>query len=140
MASPIDITLILCDAAVSDPAGKVHMLGAGWSMTGTPTAACAVVVLLGVPWDRANQKIQLLLELCDDDGHPVEVDLGGNAARVRHEGTFEVGRPPGLAPGSLLDGAFTVSVPPLPLEPGRYQWRLTVGDQTESRSFMVRKA
>lgn len=29
MASPVEAMLILCDAAVSDPTGKVHMLGAG---------------------------------------------------------------------------------------------------------------
>ncbi|HEY9371005.1 DUF6941 family protein [Streptomyces sp.] len=138
MASPIDITLILCDAAVADPAGKVHMLGAGWSMTGSPTNNSAIVVLLGVPWDRANLKIPLVLELCDDDGRPVNVRIGEELSAIRHAGEFEVGRPPGVAPGSTLDGAFTLSIPSLPLAPGRYQWRLTISDQIETRSFTVR--
>jgi hypothetical protein len=29
MTSPLDIKLILCDAAQADPNGKVHILGAG---------------------------------------------------------------------------------------------------------------
>jgi len=37
MASSLDITLILCDAAQADPNGNVHMLGVGWSITPTPT-------------------------------------------------------------------------------------------------------
>jgi len=38
MASPVAAQLILCDAAVADQAtGKVHMLGAGWSVTTSPT-------------------------------------------------------------------------------------------------------
>ena len=73
MASPLEVTLVLCDAAQVDPAGKVHMLGAGWSTTSSPTAPSAVVVMLGVPWDRTNQKIKARLGLTDADGQPVEV-------------------------------------------------------------------
>jgi hypothetical protein len=53
MASPVLAKLILCDYAVADPAGKVHMLGAGWSLTSSPTPPHAVVVLMKIPWDRA---------------------------------------------------------------------------------------
>lgn len=139
MASPLDIQLILCDSAVSDPSGKVHMLGAGWSMTGAPTAPHAVVTLLGVPWDRTNQKIQVKLELCDDDGHIVTITAGNETTPVRHQGEFEVGRPPGIPPGSMLDAAFVVSIPALPLKAGRYQWRLEIGDQMVARSFTARE-
>lgn len=139
MASPIEIQLILCDAAVSDPSGKVHMLGAGWSVTGAPTAPHAVAVLLGIPWDRANRKIPLKLELCDDDGRPVQVPVpDGSTTTIEHTGNFEIGRPPGLAAGTLLDAAFAVSIPLLQLQPGRYQWRLEIGDQIVTRSFTAR--
>ena len=50
MASPFHATLILCDAAIVDAGGKVSMLGAGWDMTGSPTALQAVSVLIKVPW------------------------------------------------------------------------------------------
>ncbi|WP_017559442.1 DUF6941 family protein [Nocardiopsis baichengensis] len=138
MASPIEVQLILCDAAVSDPNGKVHMLGAGWSFTGTPTAPHAVAVLLGIPWDRTNQKIPFELELCDEDGQPVVLATGDGTQNLRHAGNMEIGRPPGVDPGTTLDASFTLSIPPLPLTAGRYQWRLSIGGQVEVKSFAAR--
>lgn len=139
MASPLDINLILCDAAVADPAGKVHMLGAGWSVTGSPTAPQAVAMLIKIPWDRANQRIKLSLRLLDPDGHPIALPgLDGSPTQIGHEGEIEVGRPPGVATGSMLNAALAISVPPMPLAPGRYEWRLDLGDQTVSESFTVR--
>ena len=42
-------TLLLCDAAQVDPAGKVHILGAGWTVVGggngVPLPAQAVVLM-----------------------------------------------------------------------------------------------
>lgn len=47
--------LVLCDFAEQDqPGGKVHMLGAGWSMIGPLPAPHAVVVLIKVGWNEAN--------------------------------------------------------------------------------------
>jgi hypothetical protein len=138
MASPLEVQLILCDAAQADPStGKVHMLGAGWSTTGSP-AAHAVAVLAKVPWDRANQKLPLTLELYDADGAPVAFETPGGRAVVRTEAQIEVGRPPGTAPGSMLDASFALNVAPLPLGPGRYEWRLTFGEETRVASFSVR--
>jgi len=140
MASPLAIKLILCDAAVAEPAtGKLHMLGAGWSVTGSPTAPQAVAVMIKVPWDRANQKIKFSLQLLNPDGQPVELQtLDGTSAPIMQEGDIEVGRPPGIAAGSMLDAALAMSVPPMPLPAGRYEWRLHIGDQTEHESFTVR--
>lgn len=138
MASPLEIKLILCDAAVADPSGKLHMLGAGWSVTGSPTAPQAVAMLIKIPWDRANQKIKLSLRLLDPDGHPVTLPgLDGSATPIAHEGEIESGRPAGLASGSMLDAAIAISIPSMPLGAGRYEWRLHLGDQTESESFTV---
>lgn len=56
--SQIGFKLILCDAAQTDAAtGKIHMLGAGWTITGSPTAPHAVALMIQVPWDRTNQKL-----------------------------------------------------------------------------------
>ena len=134
MASPIKATIILCDAAQADPSGKLHMLGAGWSVTGTPTGAAAVAVLLKIPWDLANTKLPFSLQLEDADGRPVI--LGGGPVDMKSE--FEVGRPPGLDPGSPIDASFQLSVQPMPLAPGRYQWRLQVGVDEFAESFQVR--
>ena len=72
MASPLEVHLLLCDAAQAEN-GKVHMLGAGWSITPSPTAPHAVAVLMKVPWDRANQPMDLKLQLLDPDGNQIEI-------------------------------------------------------------------
>ena len=116
------------------------MLGAGWSITGTPTPLSAVVGLLKVPWDRANQQMPLHLQLVDADGHPVKQSnpLTGQEQALAFQATLEVGRPPGLKAGTPLDLPFAVPVPPLPLRPGRYTWQLDIGDDDRATaSFTV---
>lgn len=135
MASPIEAQFILCDAAQADPSGKMHMLGAGWSMTHTPTPPHALAIMLRIPWDRANQQIQVSAVLEDGDGKPVL--LGTPPVPLRQDAQVEVGRPPGVAPGSMLPASFAVNVPPLPLTPGRYEWRVRVAEQESTASFQV---
>lgn len=133
MAAPVEVQVILCDAAVADSSGKLHMLGAGWSLTGSPTSPHAVALLIKVPWDRTNQKLPLLLELLDADGSPVRLADGPIAVQAE----IEVGRPAGVPAGIMLDSAFTVGLGPLPLPPGRYQWRANLADQLFSSFFTV---
>ena len=139
MASPLEAKLILCDAAVADQAsGKVHMLGAGWSIASSPTPPQGVVVLAKIPWDRANQRIPLLLMLLDSDGNQVAMPGPKGPDPVLAEGEVEVGRPPGVRHGVPLDASFALNVGPMPLEPGRYEWRLTLAEGTWSEAFEVR--
>jgi hypothetical protein len=133
----IEAQMLLCDAAVADPGGKLHMLGAGWSMTGSPTSPQAVAVMLKIPWDRANERLALVLRLVDSDGRSVAVGTPEGAQEVTMGGDIEAGRPAGVAPGSQLDAALAFNVPSLPLPPGRYQWRLDVADDTFTASFQV---
>jgi hypothetical protein len=137
MASPIGAQLILCDAAQADPNGKIHMLGAGWSRTSSPTAPSAVAVLIKVPWDRANQEIALHLHLLSTEGKPVTVETPSGRQELSAEGNIEVGQPAGMEPGSDIDAAFVLNVPALPLTPGRYQWRLDIEDNVYTTSFQV---
>src|ERR1700709_2268617 len=134
LASPVHATLILCDAAASDPSGKLHMLGAGWSVTGTPTAPAAVAILMKIPWDRAHENVSLTLRLEDADGQPVV--LAGEVIQMISE--IEVGRPPGLDPGSPIDASFQLGLQSMPLTPGRYLWRLTVSNDEFTEGFQVR--
>jgi hypothetical protein len=138
VAAPLEAQLILCDAAQADPAGKVHMLGAGWSVTSSPTSH-AVAILIKVPWDRANERISLKLELVDADGQPIRLGAVDGEVGLHAQGVIEVGRPPGIEAGSPLDAAFAFNVPPLPLPPGRYSWRLTLAEHQQSVSFSVRQ-
>lgn len=138
MASPVQAQIILCDSAVSEPGtGKVHMLGAGWSITSVPTSPQAVVVLIKIPWDRTNQKIPVRLQLLTADGQPVNIPTPQGEFPISNEGSVEVGRPPGIEPGSLLDASFVLNVGPLPLAPGRYEWRLDLAEQEITASFQV---
>lgn len=130
--------MILCDAAQSDASGKLHMLGAGWSITSSPTAPQAVAVLIKVPWDRTNQLLQLRLQLFDADGHPVLLPSAVGQEPILVESTLEVGRPPGVPAGSPIAASFALNVQPMPLPPGRYDWRLDLAGETFSASFLVR--
>lgn len=131
--STIEATVLLCDAAVGDPTGKMHMLGAGWSITGTPTAPAAVVVLLKVPWDRAGGKLPVLLRLVDADGHPVTID--GRTVGLRQE--MAVGRRPEVQPGVPVDASFALNLGPMTLPPGRYRWLLDIDEEQWSAGFTV---
>lgn len=141
MASPIEGALILADSAQA-ASGKVHMLGAGWSITGSPTAPSAVVGLIKIPWDRTNQKIQIHVQLVNEDGHPVV--LGGMPGLadqpVEFKAEMEAGRPPGVKPGTPIDASFAFNVGPMPLPPGRYTWVMRIGDDEISSSFSVVEA
>lgn len=135
---PIDFKLILCQSAQADPAGTIHMLGAGWSVTGTPLGPQALALLIKVPWDRANERLALVVELLTEDGPPVTLSgLGGVPTPIRAEAALEVGRPPGVAKGSPLDASFALNFGPLPLTPGRYQWKAEIAGDQQVESFTV---
>jgi hypothetical protein len=138
MPSPVDAQIILCDSAVADPGGRVHMLGAGWSVTSSPTPPQAVAVLMRIPSDRADQKIRFSLRLVDSDGAQVVIDSPQGSQEIAWRDEVEVGRPSGLPPGSSLDASFALNVQSMPLAPGRYEWRLEVAETTATASFWVK--
>ena len=87
----------------------------------------AVAVHLGVPWHTANHPIELRVELRDSDRRPIK-DPSGQPIRL--EARLEVGRPPGLRPGTVLDSSFVIPVQGLLLAPGVYQWDLSLKDSS----------
>ena len=134
-------SLILCDFAETDPAGgKVHMLGAGWSLTGPQPSMQSVVALIKVGWNEANQPTSFVLRLTDADGAVVHIPGPAGPQALEFTGRMEVGRPPGIPEGSEIDASFVVPLQPLSLAPGqRFTWRLSFGDQeAASESFYVR--
>lgn len=137
-------TLMLCDhATVAD--GKLYIAGGGWSVAGPAPGPSAIALLLAVPWDQANQPHKFRLWLERQDGEPVtRPNELGQEAPVVFEAGFEVGRPPGITPGTALDVPVAISLPPLPLESGQhYRWVLEVdgerGDEWHL-AFYVRPA
>jgi hypothetical protein len=125
--------MLLADfAQVAD--GKLTVVGGGWSLTGPELVPFGIALLIQVPWDRANQRHVLRLELLDADGQQVllDTDEGSDQPVLFFDDLpFEVGRPPGLKPGTYLDFPVAINSAPLPLEPGLYEWRLTIDGEAD---------
>jgi len=130
----VKITMMLADAA-QQVGGKLYVLGGGWSTTGSPTAPMAVAIKIEVPWDRTNVGHEWRLALVDEDGRPVQTS---DDRPVEVTGQLEVGRPAGLPEGTPLDAPLVVSFGSMPLQPGRYEWRLEIEEFVESCAFLVR--
>ncbi len=116
--------------------GKLYVLGGGWSVTGPGAVQMGIAVKIEVPWDEANVQHAFRLMLVDGDERPVPVPGGDQPVQV--EGQFEVGRPPGLKPGTPLDFAIAVNVPALPLAPdSRYVWRLLIDGESDEDWYVA---
>jgi hypothetical protein len=125
-------TMLLADAAQAID-NKLYVLGGGWSITGPEATPSALAISLKVPWDEANEAHQLRIELLDSDGRPIMVGAPQGERPLVIESQFEVGRPPGLRPGTPIDLAFAINVGPVPLAPGgRYEWRLSIDGHGEA--------
>lgn len=135
--------MLLADfAQVSD--GKLIVIGGGWSMTGPEPMPFGLAILIRVPWDQANHRHVMRLELLDADGQLVTVDVedGTEPVVFFDDVEFEVGRPAGVKPGTPLDLPLAVNAGPMPLAPGVYEWRLTIdglGDDDWRLPFTVRE-
>jgi hypothetical protein len=92
----------------------------------------AIAIKIEVPWTEANTVHQLKLSLLDQDGRPVMKPAQEDKGPIELTANFEVGRPPGLQPGTPLDVPLAINIAPLPLQPGqRYTWRCYIDDETE---------
>jgi hypothetical protein len=143
------VTMLLADyAVVAD--GKLTVVGGGWSITGPAPEPFGIAILVHVPWDQANQRHTMRLELLDSDGNPALArqagDEDGDAEPIVFfdDLAFEVGRPPGIKPGTPLEFMIAVNSTPLALEPGgRYEWRLAIDGEMRDEwrlGFSVREA
>ncbi len=124
-------TLLLCDHA-QEVAGKLYILGGGWSIYRGAPVTMGLAVKISIPWDEANTPHSFAARLVTEDGlDPFlpQPDGSLDASRVEFQGRFEAGRPAGLAPGAELDAPFAVNIAGLPLIPGRYEWQVEI-DQT----------
>ena len=118
--------MLLADAAqVAD--GKLYVLGGGLTVVGPHPQPLAIALLISVPWDRANVSHRWVLELLDEDGHPVP-----DATRpVLVGGRFEAGRPAGLKPGTPLGVPLAINFSTLPVQAGQsYVWQLRIDDRS----------
>jgi hypothetical protein len=134
-------TLLLCDYAVVAE-GKLFISGGGWSLTGPEPSPSAIAIKIDVPWDRTNEQIPFTLALVDEDEEPVTTLMPAGTVPIEVNGSFEVGRPPGVRPGSTIDTPLAMNFPPIPLTPDRrYVWKLKIGDEEKDEwrlSFATR--
>jgi hypothetical protein len=122
-------SMMLADSAQA-VGGKLYVLGGGWSFTfpGVPGAVAGIVT---VPWSETNRRHVLEFNLVDDRGAAVRVPTGrGDFAPLVIRSEFELGRPPGVRPGSSFTNPIAINYMTLPLEAGRsYEWRWTINGQ-----------
>lgn len=126
--------LMLADSAQTDPAGKVHALGLGFSVVTTPAPPIALVAVIDIPWDQTNTKHGLVIELLDADGQVVSFESGpmGNPLPAVHvEAEIEAGRPAGLAAGTPIRQSFAIQIGPgMPLAPGqKYEFHMSINGE-----------
>ncbi len=131
----MEATVLLCDYAEAVN-GKLYVMGGGWNIAfsgGQPINA-ALAILVVCPWDQTNRKHELRVELLTSDGDVVQIQ--GQALSFVAE--FELGRPPGIKPGTSLNAPFAWNMQGLALPLGSYEWKLHIdGDPVDSRAFQV---
>jgi hypothetical protein len=123
--------MLLADAAQASE-GKLYILGGGWNITGPDPNPSAIAIYAEVSWDMANMQHPWKLELLDSDGEPVMVPTPMGEQPLVIEGVLEVGRPPGVTPGTGLPVPLAINLGPIPLPPGgRYEWRLSIRGESD---------
>ena len=115
--------LILADAAQAVN-GKLYMLGGGWSTLHASALPFAhqvgVAVGVRVPWQETNQVHRLEIALVTADGDSLIPPL---------QGELEMGRPPGLRPGSDQTVVMAVNANLKFERAGRYEVQVRVQEQ-----------
>lgn len=121
--------LILCDWA-EVLSGKLYIMGAGFSrlLAGQATPS-ALAILWNIPWERSNIPQNIELSLMTEDGAPFTDD---NSEPIKVAGRVEVGRPPGVKPGTSLPAPIALRLPPINFPPGGYRWELLVNGSLEA--------
>jgi hypothetical protein len=112
--------------------GKLYINGGGWNVLLRPDVPVniSLAILIEVPWDEAGVAHGLRAYLLTEDGEPV---AGPQGQPLALDGGFEVGRPPGVKPGSTLNTPLAINFNALSLSAGGYEWRLEVDDALVAR-------
>lgn len=133
--------IVLGDFAERDSVtGKVHILGAGWSVTGPAPTQQAVIVFVKIPADRARSPVPVVLRLVDSAGTVVAVPDTPETQPLEITGQIEMNEPEGWDDPADLDAVFVVNLLPIQLKPGTtYHWQVDVdGKEAASTAFKVR--
>ena len=142
----LDIDAFLADS-VDSANGKLYALGAGWNTIVTAVVPArhdriGIGMLIRVPYTATNQSHQLELRLEDADGAvlPLAEKPGGESGEKIDKlgASFNVGRPPQLAPGEEQIVALAINIDGLVFEkPERYRFVISI-DGTDVKDLGLR--
>lgn len=123
--------LILSDGA-QVVGGKLYLLGGGWDVltvnSGFPVQQhLAIAAAFRVPWTQTNQKHSVEIRLLNDDSQEVLATIAGE---------FEVGRPPGIPPGSAQRSQLAAQLVVAFAQPGPYAIRCAIGGEEQVTSHV----
>ena len=125
--------MLLADyAVVSD--GKLTIVGGGWSQTGPEPAAFGIGLLIQVPWDQREHACTRSPWSCSTrtEAPSPSRQTRTTITRWRSGASSRSGDRPGSSPELRSTSRWRSTRLRLPLEPGRYEWRLTIdGDSRE---------
>jgi uncharacterized protein DUF6941 len=117
--------------------GKLYVSGAGWTdynRAPTPAGAPAPPTHFGIgvstliPWTETNRRHHMVLRIESEDGDPV---LG------TVETDLEMGRPPGLPPGSDQRAVLALNADIQFPTAGGYRIVAELGEQVKTVSFRI---
>lgn len=111
----VDFLLLADGAQVAGD--KLYVLGGGWTVLWGRSFpinhTIAVAVGIMVPWEETNQAHSVEILILSEDGNQIGQPLVS--------GQLEVGRPPGIPPGTAQRAMMAVSGPVSIESPGRYE-------------------
>lgn len=110
--------IVLADFAETDTGtGKVHIIGAGWSLMGPTPGLHAVIAFIQVPADRVGgDPIPVTLRLVDHAGRLVEVQGPAGIQRFEIIGQVETHEPEGWDHSTEVEVPFAANLMGLPLQ------------------------
>jgi hypothetical protein len=125
----IDYALIADHADIAG--GKLYLNGGGWdryTLASVPgTVRMAVAIGIRFDWEETNQPVPVRVVVQDDDGK--------EAARI--SGQVNVGRPPGLTPGSSQLAHMAVNIQMTVQAYGGYRVAIDAGGEGDGRSRLL---
>lgn len=129
----MEVDLLLCDHAEALN-GKLYIHGGGWSIlyAANRPATMYLAMMVTFDWNDTNIQHDLVAELLTADGEVVNLP-GSPPVPARAAGRMEVGRPPGVKPGTSLPAPITFGMAGLVLDVGRYVWHITVDGKELAR-------
>jgi hypothetical protein len=147
------LSVLLADKGTQNPqAGTLNLLNAGWVQTqlrpappmmpglpgGLITPPHAIAVFFEVEYNQCNRPIELVLELLNEDGRPVEIPGPAGPQQLRITQQVTIPSPGGVSLATPGNGNAMVEIfPGLPLAPGTYRWQATLDGESPDESSLA---